>query len=223
MKMFFAMLLAGGAIAATQAQPPAAPTTVEALRRHFPADHAALAASVAGKSASERAPLLHAGIHRFLQAHRERIVAAPPATLLALEARQAALLRAVERKDVQVCAKVGDRGLFSAEMLPALPVAGLDEYGAALIEAARSPAATSAPAAPTAEDLTAWIVEVEKIQPDVPVKKMLLDATFRAAATPAQLCRGAAARRVAIARLPPPQAERVGRMLLKSSVAPDGP
>ncbi|TFI58807.1 hypothetical protein E2493_08070 [Sphingomonas parva] len=224
MKSLLAMLLAGGAIAAAQAQAPSpAPATMDALRRNFPADHGTLAASLAGKSIRETAPLVHAGMQRFLQSHRESIVAAPPATILALEARQAALLRAVERKDVQVCARVGDRGLFSTEMLPALPVAGLDEYGAALIEAARPAAGKTAAPDPNAEDLTAWIAAIEKIQPDVPVQKMLLDREFRAAATPAQLCRGAAAMHEAVAKLPQPQAERVARMLLKSSVAPDGP
>jgi hypothetical protein len=210
------LLLAAGAPAA--AQPPAA--TMEALRRDFPADHAVLAAGLAGKSPDQARRVAYAGIDRFLRAHRDAIVAAPGPALVALEARQGALLRTLGTQNVQLCATVGDRGLFSEEAFAGPSPAGLDEFGAALVEAAKA-GAGAAPAprnASARDDALLFLATVEKIEPGVPFRAMLSDRALRAASSPDQLCRGAAAMHEAAASLPDGQGERMSRTMLGLSI-----
>jgi hypothetical protein len=124
MRFLAFVLLACAAPAA--AQLPTA--TIAALSRDFPEDHAALARQMAGKPAEEARRLAYAGIDAFLSARLRSILAAPGPALLALEAQEGALLRALGRQDVRLCATVGDRGFFSPEALagPA-PAAGRAE------------------------------------------------------------------------------------------------
>ncbi len=191
--------------------------TIEAMRRDFPLDHQALAATLAGKTPDEARRLAYAGIERFLRSRRAAILAAPRPSLIALEARQGALLRALAKRDVQLCASVGDRGFFSSQALAGAAPPGLDEYGIALVEAAKA-GSTSAAAAASAvmerEDFLAWMAAVEKIEPQVPVRTMLLDRSVRLASSPDHLCRGAAAMHEAVASLPPERAERLSRTLV---------
>ncbi|HEX8062472.1 MAG TPA: hypothetical protein VF535_04580 [Allosphingosinicella sp.] len=214
------LLLAAAAPAA--AQPPA--RTLEAMRREFPLDHQALAATLAGKPPEESRRLAYAGIDRFLRSRGAAILAAPGTQLLRIEARQAAMLRALGSRDVRLCATVGDRGFFSSEALAGAAPAGLDEYGAALVEAAKAGAGT-ARAAPlaTREDFLAWLAAVEKIEPGVPVGRMLSDRELRARSTPDQLCRGAAAMHEAVAALGADRGERLARTLLRSVLAATAP
>jgi len=214
MRLFaFLMLLVAAAVPAA-AQPPAG--TLEAMRRDFPLDHQPLAATLAGKTPEEARRLAYAGIERFLRSRRAAILAAPRASLLALEARQGALLRALAKQDVALCANVGDRGFFSSQALTGAAPVGLDEYGIALVEAAKagSTAAAATPAGTDKEDFSAWMAAVERIEPDVPVRSMLLDRKVRLASSPDHLCRGAAAMHEAVASLPPARAERLSRTLL---------
>lgn len=214
------LLLLGPVLASAQAQPasPMPTATIEALRRHFPADHAALTAQVAGQQPGEARRLAYAAIDRFLHQRIDSILAAPGPAVVALEARQGALLRALGRQDVGLCAKVGDRGFFSPEALAGAAPQGLDAYGAALVEAARAGAAArGAAAAPAStEDFTAWLAAVARIEPDVPVQAMLSDRERRLAASPDHLCRGAAAMHEAAATLGGGTGERVSRTLLRS-------
>lgn len=209
------LLLAVSAPAA--AQPPTA--TLEAMQRDFPLDHQAIAATLAGKAPGEARRLAYAGIDRFLRSRSAAILAAPGSALVSIESRQGALLRALGRQDLRLCAAVGDRGFFSSEALAAPPLAGLDDYGVALVEAAKagSGAAGAAPLA-TKEDFTAWLAAVAKIEPDVPVRGMLFSRELRAAASQDHLCRGAAAMHEAVAGLPPAPRERVARTLLRSVI-----
>jgi hypothetical protein len=204
------------------AQPPTGlPTaTIEAMRRHFPDDHAALTASLAGKAPGEARQLAYAGIDRFLHKSLGAIAGAPGPALVALEARQGSMLRALQRQDVGLCAAVGDRGFFSPEALAGAPPPGLDEYGVALVEAAEAGSAASAAALPAAtqEDYRAWMAAVERIVPDVPVRAMLTDRELRRASSPDHLCRGAAAMHEAVAGLPAGPGERVSRTLLRSVI-----
>src|SRR5687768_15772982 len=149
------------------AQPPAA--TMEAMRRDFPGDHSVLAAELAGKTPEEARRLAYAGIERFLRAHRDRILAAPTSSLVAIEARQGAMLRALGKEDVQLCAAVGDSGFFSVAALAGSAPPGLDDYGVALVEAAKvgMPGLAAPPA--SREDYLAWLAVVDKIEPWIPV------------------------------------------------------
>jgi hypothetical protein len=210
------LLLASGAPAA--AQPPAA--TMEALRRDFPVEHAALAAGLAGKSADQARRVAYAGIDRFLRAHRDAILAAPGPALVALEARQGALLRTLGKQNVQLCATVGDRGLFSEEALAGPAPAGLDEFGAALVGAAKAGAGTTPVPrnASARDDAIAFLARVEKIEPGIPFREMLSDRALRAASSPDQLCRGAAAMHEAAASLPDGQGQRMSRTMLGLSI-----
>jgi len=221
MRMVLLLLLfLGPAFAGVRAQPPAdLPTaTIDALRRDFPADHAALTALLRGQSSGEARRRAYAAIDRFLHERIDSILAAPGPALVALEARQGALLRALGRQDVGLCAVVGDRGFFSPEALAGAAPEGLDAYGAALVEAAKAGAAAPAEAAAPAsrDDFTAWLREVARIEPDVPVQAMLTDRERRLAAGPDHLCRGAAAMHEAAARLGGGAGERVSRTLLRS-------
>jgi hypothetical protein len=192
---------------------------LEALRRDFPLDHAALVASLAGKPPEEARRLAYAGIDQFLRAHRDSILAAPGPALVAIEARQGALLRALETQDVRLCARVGDRGFFSAEALAGPAPQGLDDYGAALVAAAKAGAGGGgAPAPATREDLQAWLAAVARIEPAVPVRTMLSDRQVRAASSPEHLCRGAAAMHEAAVSLPAGPRERLSRTLLRSVI-----
>jgi hypothetical protein len=224
MRLFAAFLLLAAAAPATAqllAGPPAG--TIEALRRDFPLDHAALVRELEGKAPDEARRLAYAGIERFLRAHSNQILAAPAPLLIALEARQGALLRALEKQDVRLCAVVGDRGLFGDEALAGPPPPGLDDFGAALVEAAKAGAGAALTAAPAAaEDVAAWFATVKKIEPGIPVREMLGDRALRAAAPPEQLCRGAAAMHEAAAALPGRAGERMSRTLLRLSMAPAG-
>lgn len=219
---FLAFLLLLAAAVPAAAQPPAG--TLEALRRDFPLDHQAIAATLVGKAPDEARRLAYAGIDRFLRSRSAAILAAPGPALVSIEARQGALLRALGRQDVRLCATVGDRGFFSGEALAGAAPAGLDDYGAALVEAAKAGGgATAAVPLAAKEDFLAWLAAVEKIEPGVPVRTMLADRELRLRSSPDQLCRGAAAMHEAVAALPPGPRERVAKTLLRSvigSVAP---
>jgi hypothetical protein len=206
--------LAGPAAAQTPAGWPTA--TIEAMRRDFPAEHAALAASLAGKAPGEARQLAYAAIDRFLHDHLGAIVAAPGPALVALEARQGSMLRVLERQDVGLCAVVGDRGFFSPEALAGAPPDGLDEYGVALVEAAKAGSAAATSAVAVQEDYRAWMAAVEKIEPGVPVRAMLTDRALRRTSSADHLCRGAAAMHEAAAALDGAAGQRVSRTLLRS-------
>jgi hypothetical protein len=217
MRLLTALLVLLVAVPAS-AQPPSG--TLEALRRNFPLEHQALATTLAGKPPEEARRLAYAGIDRFLRSRSAAILAAPGPALVAIEGRQGALLRALGRQDLRLCATVGDRGFFSSQALAGAPPAGLDDYGVALVEAAKAGAGAASPA-PTAakEDFTAWLAAVAKIEPDVPVRDMLFDKDLRTAASPDHLCRGAAAMHEAVAALAPERRERMARTLLRSVLA----
>lgn len=216
MRFLAFLLLAVAAPAA--AQPPAA--TLEALRRDFPEDHAALARALAGKPPEEARRLAYAGIDEFLNARLHAILAAPGPALLGLEARQGALLRAIGRQSVPLCATVGDRGFFSPEALAGAPPEGLDDYGVALVEAAKAGAAAPAgePEPASRQDFTAWLGAVARIEPDVPVQAMLADRELRRTSSPDHLCRGAAAMHEAAAALGGEAGIRVARTLIRSVI-----
>lgn len=205
--------------AGTQALAGASGPILEAMRRDFPLDHRAIAAGLAGKPPEEARRLAYEGIDRFLRGRRDSILAAPGPSLAAIEARQGAMLRALGRQDVRLCAAVGDRGFFSREALGGAEPAGLAEYGVAMIEAAKA-GFRATPTPPAAkEDFLAWLAAVEKIEPEVPVAAMLSDRARRASATPDHLCRGAAAMHEAVAALPAGRRERIARTLLSSVIA----
>jgi hypothetical protein len=213
------LLLVPLAPAAAQVPPGFPAATLEALRRDFPLDYGALAGGLAGKAPEEARRLAFAGVERFGAAHLSSVLAAPDSLLLGLEVRQGALLRALQGQDVGLCARVGDRGFFSAEALAGASPLGLDEYGAAVVEAAkagvgRAPSASEV----TKEDFNAWLDAVARIEPRVPVREMLLDPALRVAATPDHLCRGAAAMHEAVAKLPAAVGARIARLLLRSVI-----
>ncbi|HEX8448633.1 MAG TPA: hypothetical protein VF652_03480 [Allosphingosinicella sp.] len=216
----FLLLLLMAAVPAA-AQPLTA--TLDALRRDFPLDHQPIAASLAGKSPEESRSLTYAGVESFLRARGGAILAAPGPTLRSIESRQAALLRDLARRDPSLCAKVGDRGFFSREALAGAAPAELDAYGAALVEAAKA-GAGAAPAAnlATKEDFLAWLAAVDRIEPGVPVRAMLMDPALRAKSSPDHLCRGAVAMHLAVGALAPGPGERVARTLLSSVIAAAG-
>ncbi|HLL31873.1 MAG TPA: hypothetical protein VK403_12840 [Allosphingosinicella sp.] len=226
MRILAALLILLAGFAPASAQTPAGPPTrtLEAMRRDFPLDHQALAATLAGKAPEEARRLAYAGIDRFLRNRVAAILAAPGSSLLAIEARQGAMLRALGRQDVRLCATVGDRGFFSKEALAGAAPAGLDEYGAALVEAAKAGSGTARAAPlPTERDFQAWLAAVRKIEPDVPVWEMLTDRGLRAKSSPDHLCRGAAAMHEAVAALPAGGNERVARVLLRSVIGSAAP
>jgi hypothetical protein len=221
MRILAVFLLLSAVSAPVRAQPPAgAPVrTLEALRRDFPLDHQAIAAVLAGKPPEDARRLAYAGIGRFLRSRSGAILAAPGTWLVAIEGRQAAMLRALGRQDSKLCAAVGDRGFFSAEAAAGAAPAGLDDYGVAMVEAAKAGAGTArAPDLATAEDFKAWLAAVARIEPDVPVWRMLQDPALRARSTPDQLCRGAAAMHEAVAALAPNSNARVARTVLRSVI-----
>jgi hypothetical protein len=219
--MIAALFFLGATTAPAFAQPPTnvPGATLEALRRDFPADHAAIAGQIAGKTPAEARRAAYAGIERFLRDHLGAIESASGPTVVALEARQGALLRALGGQDVKLCAIVGDRGLFGPEALAGPAPAGLDDFGVALVAAAKAGAGAADPAAVKPEDIQAWLAMLRKIEPDVPIQEMLTDRERRAASPPDHLCRGAAAMHEAGAALPDGQGERMSRMLLRLSIA----
>lgn len=222
MRFLAVLLIFAASFGSAAAQAPAGTParTLEAIRRDFPLDHQALAATLAGKPPEEARRLAYAGIDRFLRSRSAAILAAPGSTLVAIEARQGALLRNLGKRDVGQCAKAGDRGLFSGETLAGPVPPGLDEYGEALVQAAKA-GSGSIRAAPlmTPEDLQAWLAAVERIEPGVPVWAMLRDSALRARSSPDHLCRGAAAMHEAVAAIAPDRRERVARTLLRSVLA----
>jgi hypothetical protein len=230
MRKFAALLILLAAFAPAAAQlpagaPAAAPAaTLQAMRRDFPLDHQAIAATLAGKPPEEARRLTYAGIDRFLRSRHGAILAAPGPLLVAIEARQGAMLRALGRQDARLCATVGDRGFFSSEALAGPAPAGLDAYGAALVEAAKAGTgrAAAVPLA-TKEDFLAWLAAVGRIEPGVPVQAMLQDRELRARSSPDSLCRGAAAMHEAVGALPPGARERLARTLLRSVLGASAP
>lgn len=226
MRMLAFLLILAATVTPAAAQPPSDPLepVLEAMRRDFPLDHRALATTLAAKPPEEARRLAYAGIDRFLRSRRAAILAAPGSALVSIEARQGAMLRALAKQDVSLCAKVGDRGFFSAEASAGAAPAGLDDYGVALVEAAKA-GAGGAPPQPlaTREDFLAWLAAVQKIEPGVPVRAMLADRELRARSSPDHLCRGAAAMHEAAAALPPATAERIARTMLSSVVGSPAP
>ncbi|MGA9582795.1 MAG: hypothetical protein WBR13_12590 [Allosphingosinicella sp.] len=225
MRLLAALLILAAGPTPAAAQPPAGASApiLEAMRRDFPLDHQAIAAGLAGKPPEEARRLAYEAIDRFLRGRRESILAAPGPSLVAIEARQGAMLRALGRQDVRLCATVGDRGFFSREALAGAEPAGLADYGLALVEAARAGFRATATPPAAKEDFLAWLAAVERIEPEVPVRAMLSDRALRAAASPDHLCRGAAAMHEAVAALPPGPRERVARTLLSSVIAAAAP
>lgn len=226
MRRLAALLILAAAPAAAQlpvvevAAPAGASAPIlEAMRRDFPLDHRAIAASLAGKPPEDARRLAYQGIDRFFRGRRNSILAAPDASLVAIEARLGALLRTLGRQDVGLCAKVGDHGVFSREALAGAEPEGLADYGLAMIEAAKAGSGATPTAAVTKEDLEAWLAQVGRIEPGVPVRAMLGDGAVRAAASPDHLCRGAAAMHEAVAALPSGRRERVARTILSSVIA----
>lgn len=214
----FLILFTTPAAAQPRADPSAA--ILEAMRRDFPLDHQAIAASLAGKAPEDARRLAYEGIDRFVRGRRALILAAPGPSLAAIEARQGAMLRALGRQDVRLCAAIGDRGFFSREALTGAAPPGLADYGVALIEAAKAGSGTARAAPPAAkEDFMDWLAAVERIEPDVPVRAMLADRALRAAASADHLCRGAAAMHEGVAALSGDKSERVARTLLSSVIA----
>jgi hypothetical protein len=192
---------------------------LEAIRRDFPLDHRAISASIAGKAPDEARRLAYAGVDRFLRGRRDSILGAPGDTLAQIEAWQGAMLRSVARRDVRLCAALGDRGFFSGEAAAGAAPPGIEVYGAKLVEAARTGAGTGRAATlATREDLEAWLALVDRIEPGVPVRAMLSDRELRARSSPDHLCRGAAAMHEAVASLPSDRRERVARTLLRSVI-----
>ncbi|HET9639865.1 MAG TPA: hypothetical protein VFP12_11725 [Allosphingosinicella sp.] len=221
MRILAALLILSAAVPAA-AQPPSG--TLEAMRRDFPIDHQALAAGLAGKTPDEARRSAYAGIDRFLRSRRDSILGAPGAALAAIEARQGAMLRALVRQDVRLCATLGDRGFFSSEAAAGAAPPGLDDYGAALIAAAKAGAGTGRAATlATKDDFNAWLTAVERIEPGIPVRRMLFDRELRARSSQDHLCRGAAAMHEAVATLAPEPRERVARTLLSSVIGTPAP
>lgn len=225
MRRLAALLILAAGLAPAAAQPPAGASApiLEAMRRDFPLDHQSIAAALEGKAPEEARRLAYEGIDRFLRGRRDSILAAPGPLLVAIEARQGAMLRALGKQDVRLCATVGDRGFFSREALAGAEPAGLADYGLALVEAAKAGFRGSATPPAAKEDFLAWLAAVERIEPEVPVGAMLSDRARRAAAGPDHLCRGAAAMHEAVAALPPGRRERVARTLLSSVIAAAAP
>jgi hypothetical protein len=223
MRRLAALLILVAAPAVAQPHGGAAAPILEAMRRDFPIDHQGIAAGLVGKTPEEARRLAYEGIDRFLRGRRASILAAPGPTLVAIEARQGAMLRAMGKRDSRLCATVGDRGFFSREASAGAEPAGLADYGVAMVAAARE--GFRAPATPpaTKEDFLAWLAAVEKIEPEVPVRAMLADRERRAAASPDHLCRGAAAMHEAVAALPAGSRERIARTLLSSVIAAAAP
>ncbi|HEX8624250.1 MAG TPA: hypothetical protein VF782_04140 [Allosphingosinicella sp.] len=221
MRLLAALLILAAGLDPAAAQPPqGGPAAIlAAIRRDFPLDHQAIASTLAGQAPEEARRLAYQGIDRFLRGRRASILGAPGPSLVAIEARQGAMLRALGRQDVRLCATVGDRGFFSREALAGAEPAGLAEYGIALVEAAKAGFRATATPPATKEDFLAWLTAVERIEPEVPVRAMLADRERRAAASPDHLCRGAAAMHEAVAALPAGPRERVARTLLSSVVA----
>jgi hypothetical protein len=221
MRRLVALLILAAGLAPAAAQPPpgASAAILEAMRRDFPIDHQAIAAGLAGKTPEEARRLAYEGIDRFLRGRRDSILAAPGSSLVAIEARQGAMLRALGRQDARLCAAVGDRGFFSREALAGAEAAGLAEYGIAMIEAAKAGFRATATPPAAKEDFLAWLAAVERIEPQIPVGAMLSDRARRAAASPDHLCRGAAAMHEAVGALPAGRRERVARTLLGSVIA----
>jgi hypothetical protein len=216
MRILAALLLLAAAVPAG-AQPPTG--ALDAMRRDFPLDHQAIAATLEGKAPGEARRLAYAGMELFLRRHRQAILAAPGPSLVAIEARQGELLRALGKEDVRLCAAVGDSGFFSVAALAGPAPAGLDDYGIAMVEAAT--AGSMRPAAATAtsrEDYLAWLAVVDKIEPWIPVRAMLTDRNLRSTSSPENLCRGAAAMHEAVASLPADRGARVARTLINSVI-----
>jgi hypothetical protein len=217
-KFPLALALLGSVPCAAPAQGGGPGAVVEALRRTFPEEGAALASRLAGQTTEAKRRLTSEALERFQRAHRSAILAAPGARLVALEAWHAALLRELEARDAGLCALLGDRGFFGPEARGAAPPAGLDAYAVALVETAAAGSGRAAPPAPTMEDLEAWLAEAQTRAPGMPLRKILADKAVRAASSRAQVCRGAAALHEAVATLPPDQAARVAPFLVEALV-----
>ena len=200
--------------AATAAQGQDMPSITEALQRNFPERHAELAGKLAGETHANARQVVSETMDRFLEDYRADIVAAPGPRLIAVEADAGRMLRALGRQDMAFCAVVGDRGFFSPEALDGAPPPGLDDYGAALIEAAAAGRGRAAPQKAALEDVTDWLAHVARREPGIPVKDFLSDRELRRTASDAQLCGGAAVMHEAVSDLPAESAARMAAMLV---------
>ena len=190
-----------------------------ALSRRFPAEHRSLVAGLAGASGADLDRRLSESLGRFFKGKMDAIVRAPGPMLVALEGRHGALLRAIGREDIPLCALVGDKGFFSGIAVPRSQQAALVSLGVTLVETAHVGAGRTAGEAvrgADAPDLQAWLSRVDAIEPQAQVRRLLADRAFRAAAPPEKLCHGAAAMHEAAVALPPDQGARVSVLLVKS-------
>ena len=213
----FALLLAAAASPALAQSP--SPRLLQSLRTHFPQEHSALAARLAGQSPAAARLIAAEALEKFHQDNLESILAAPGASLIAIEARHGFMLRSLQARDMKLCAGVGDRGFFSAQARAGAPADGLDDYAVALVEAAAAGRGRSAPQAATAEDFNLWLAEIERRNPNVPVRAMLLDRELRLRSSDEHLCVGAALMHEATSRLPPDRGARVAAVLVRSVLA----
>lgn len=217
MRLLIALGLFAAAPVAAAAQAPHRPV-LEALRLSFPKEHSALEARLAAQPPEAARRLVSEAMVRFQLTHKQAILAAPGARLIALEVRYGAMLRALGARDMRLCAILGDRGVFGKEARAAAPFAGLDEHAVALIEAAAAGAGRAAPAPANGADFRALMTEVERREPGVPVRQMLADRELRLRSSDEHLCVGAAAMHEAIAGLPPDQAARAAVTLIESAM-----
>jgi hypothetical protein len=196
---------------------------LQSLRTHFPQEHSALAARLVGQSPAAARLMVGEAMEKFHQAHLDSILAAPAAQLIAIEARHGAMLRSLQRRDMHLCAVVGDRGFFSPPARAGTPPDGLDDYAVALIEAAAAGRGRSAPAAPTRQDLLDWLAALERRDSSVPVRAMLQDRELRLRSSDEHLCVGAALMHETAAGLPAEQAARVSATLVRSVLSAGSP
>lgn len=195
---------------------PVSPRVMDSLRSHFPGEASALATRLAGRPPEAARLLLGEAMEKFHQDHVQEIVAAPGATLIALERRHAAMLRSLAPRDMKLCATVGNLGFFSGDARSVAPPEGLDDYAVALIEAAAAGRGRPAPRPASKEDIEALLAEVDRRGPQVPVRRMLMDKAFRATVGDEKLCIGAALLHESAAALPPEQAAAASMLLIKA-------
>jgi hypothetical protein len=210
----FAFLIAAAASPALAQSP--SPRLLQSLRTHFPQEHEALAARLADQSPASARLIAAEWLEKFHQDHLQSILAAPGASLIAIEARHGAMLRSLQRRDLRLCSVVGDRGFFSRDARAAAPPEGIEDYSIALIEAAAAGRGRAAPQAAANEDFLAWFAEMERRDPSVPVRAMLQDRDLRRSSSDEHLCVGAALMHEAAAALPPDRAARIAAVLVRS-------
>ncbi len=191
--------------------------TASAFRETYPDDYALFLSRIAGitdsqgQAVADRAAI--GDIREFLAARSSAIGNAPAAELHALGGAIADLAEELQRVNPELCAQFVTQGVPDPARMPDSATRAVGRMNALMFRAARAGEGAETPRGGlTREVVAAWLVGMERLDPELPNRPPPADA--------AQQCRSGVTAYRAAAELPEAQAADVAAHLIRLSFAP---